>query len=401
MTNLLTKAEALFPYTQALRRDFHRHPELGFEETRTAGIIAKELRALDLEVTTGVAETGVVALLEGAKPGPVLLLRFDIDALPITEETGAEYASQTPGKMHACGHDGHIAIGLTVAKLLNEIRADLAGRVKFIFQPAEEGIVNQAGRSGAGQMIYEGILESPKVDYALALHVWNSKPLGWLGIGTGPVMAGAEYFKITVHGKGGHGAMPQVAVDPILAASEIISALQSIVARNVDPLKPAVLTVASIQGGEAFNVIPPKVEMSGTIRTFEPEVREIVIQRFKEIAENTAKAMNCTTEIELKRISPAVINDPKIAVRVQNAAKKLYPDAKIDAGNYLTMGAEDMAFVLEKVPGCYFFLGSANDEEGLNFDHHHPKFDFDETVLPRAAALMTAAAVELLKLPKS
>ena len=291
MRNFLEKAEDLFSYTQSLRRDFHQHPELGFEEIRTAGIVAKELRALDLETTTGIAETGVVALLEGGNPGPVLLLRFDMDALPITEETDAEYASQTPGKMHACGHDGHIAIGLTVAKILNEIRDDLAGTIKFVFQPAEEGVVGQKEMGGAEQMMDEGVLENPKVDYALALHLWNSKPLGWLGIGAGPVMAGAEYFKITVYGKGGHGAMPQASIDSILAASEIVSALQSIVARNIDPLKPAVVTVASIQGGEAFNVIPPKVEMTGTIRTFETEVREVVIQRFNEIVENTAKAM--------------------------------------------------------------------------------------------------------------
>ncbi|MBT3189340.1 MAG: amidohydrolase [Anaerolineae bacterium] len=397
MPNFLNKAEDLLVYTQTLRRDFHMHPELGFEEIRTAGIVAKELRALDLEVTTGIAETGVVALLEGAKPGPVLLLRFDMDALPITEETGAEYASTTQGKMHACGHDGHVAIGLTVAKMLNEVRDDLGGSIKFVFQPAEEGVVGQKGRGGAEQMMHEGVLENPKVDYTLSLHLWNSKPLGWLGVGAGPVMAGAEYFKITVYGKGGHGAMPHVSVDPILAASQIVNALQSVVARNVHPLKPAVLTVASMQGGEAFNVIPSKVEMTGTIRTFETETREIVIQRFYEIIENTAKAMGCTAEVELKQVSPAVINNRKITESVRKAAQELYPKTEIDTGLYTTMAAEDMAYMMEKVPGCYFFLGSANDEQGLNFDHHHPKFDFDEAVLPRAAALMAASAVEILK----
>ena len=397
MPNFLNKAEDLLVYTQTLRRDFHMHPELGFEEIRTAGIVAKELRALDLEVTTGIAETGVVALLEGAKPGPVLLLRFDMDALPITEETGAEYASTTQGKMHACGHDGHVAIGLTVAKMLNEVRDDLGGSIKFVFQPAEEGVVGQKGRGGAEQMMHEGVLENPKVDYTLSLHLWNSKPLGWLGVGAGPVMAGAEYFKITVYGKGGHGAMPHVSVDPILAASQIVNALQSVVARNVHPLKPAVLTVASMQGGEAFNVIPSKVEMTGTIRTFETETREIVIQRFYELIENTAKAMGCTAEVELKQVSPAVINNRKITESVRKAAQELYPKTEIDTGLYTTMAAEDMAYMMEKVPGCYFFLGSANDEQGLNFDHHHPKFDFDEAVLPRAAALMAASAVEILK----
>ncbi|MBT3336747.1 MAG: amidohydrolase [Anaerolineae bacterium] len=397
MTDFLAKAQELFNYTQTLRRDFHMHPELGFEEIRTAGIVAKELRELGLETATGIAKTGVVALLEGAKPGPVLLLRFDTDALPIEEETGAEYASTISGKMHACGHDGHVAVGLTVAKMLNEMRDDLAGSVKFVFQPAEEGVVNQEGRSGAGQMIHEGVLENPKVNQALALHLWNSKPLGWLGIGTGPMMAGAEYFKITVYGKGGHGAMPQVSVDPILAASEIVSALQSVVARNVDPLKPAVLTVASIKGGEAFNVIPPKVELTGTIRTFEPEVRQIVLERFETIVLNMAKAMGCTAEINLKQISPAVINASEIAEKVRIATGHIFPETMIDEGNYLTMGAEDMAFMLEKVPGCYFFVGSANTEKGLDYDHHHPKFDIDEDALPRAAALMAAAAVEILK----
>ena len=397
MTDFLAKAQELFNYTRDLRRDFHMHPELGYEEFRTAGIVAKELNELGLETTTGIAKTGVVALLEGGKPGPTLLLRFDMDALPIAEETGAEYASTIAGKMHACGHDGHVAIGLTVAKLLNEARDELAGTIKFVFQPAEEGVVNDEGRSGAGQMIHEGVLANPKVDQALSLHLWNSKPLGWIGIGAGPMMAGAEYFKITVYGKGGHGAMPQVSIDPIVASAEIISALQSVVARNVDPLKPAVITVASIQAGEAFNVIPPKAEMTGTIRTFELDVREIVLKRFREVVEHTAQAMGCTVDIELIRISPAVINTGAVAEKVLNAAKKIFPETAVDEGMYQTMGAEDMAYMLEEVPGCYFFVGSANAEKGLNYDHHHPKFDIDEDALPRAAALMAAAAAEILK----
>lgn len=397
MTDFLAKAQELFTYTQTLRRDFHMHPELGFEEIRTAGIIAKELNELGLETTTGIAKTGVVALLEGAKPGPVVLLRFDMDALPIEEETGAAYASTIAGKMHACGHDGHVAVGLTVARMLNEMRDELAGTVKFVFQPAEEGVINQEGRSGAGQMIHEGVLKNPKVDQALSLHLWNSKPLGWIGIGEGPMMAGAEYFKITVYGKGGHGAMPQVSVDPILASAEIISALQSVVARNVDPLKPAVITVGSIKGGEAFNVIPPKVEMTGTIRTFELDVREIVLKRFRAVVEHTAMALGCTAEIDLKRISPAVINAGEVAEKVLSAAQKVFPETQVDEGMYQTMGAEDMAYMLEEVPGCYFFVGSANAEKGLDYDHHHPKFDIDEDALPRAAALMAAAAAEILK----
>lgn len=211
---------------------------------------------------TGLADTGVVALLEGARPGPVLLVRFDMDALSILEETGAPYASQNPGVMHACGHDGHTAIGLTVARMLHAHRDELAGAVKFVFQPAEEGL------GGAERMIAEGALEDPKPELTLALHVWNEKPLGWFGVAAGPAMAGAEIFKIKVRGKGGHGAVPHLAVDPVLASAQIVAALQSIVARNVAPLQAAVVSVCTIHGGEAFNVIPQAVELAGTIRTF-------------------------------------------------------------------------------------------------------------------------------------
>ncbi|MCX7608710.1 MAG: amidohydrolase, partial [Anaerolineales bacterium] len=211
MTDWISEANALFEYTQSLRRDFHMHPELGFQEMRTAGIVARELSKLGLEVTTGIGQTGVVALIEGARPGPVLMLRADMDALPILEETGAPYASQTPGVMHACGHDGHTAILLTVARLLHSHRDKLAGTVKLVFQPAEEGL------GGASRMIEDGVLENPKVDFALSLHLWNEQPLGWLGIPAGPVMAGGEIFKVKVIGKGGHGAAPHLAIDPIFA----------------------------------------------------------------------------------------------------------------------------------------------------------------------------------------
>src|SRR5512143_3243067 len=208
MSDLFDEAKSMFEFTQSVRRDLHRHPEMGFHEFRTAGIAAQELGRLGLEVTTGVAETGVVALLEGSHPGPVVLVRFDMDALPVTEETGAEYASQTPGVMHACGHDGHVAIGLTVARLLNAHRAQLRGSVKLVFQPAEEGL------GGAKKMVEAGVLTSPRPAYSLALHLWNEKPLGWAGIVPGPLMAGAAFFTVKINGKGGHGAMPDRTVDP-------------------------------------------------------------------------------------------------------------------------------------------------------------------------------------------
>lgn len=394
MDDYLKEANQLFEYTVGLRRDFHMHPELGFQEVRTAGIVARELKSLGLEVTTGVAETGVVAMLEGAQPGPVVLLRFDMDALPIQEETGAEYASQNPGVMHACGHDGHTAVGLTAARLLYAHRHELHGSVKLVFQPAEEGL------GGAARMIHEGVLNNPRPDAALALHVWNDKPLGWIGVTAGPVMAAAETFKIVVTGKGGHGAAPHLAVDPVLAASQIVVALQSIVSRNVPPLETAVVTVAAIHGGQAFNVIPPTVEMKGTIRSFNPEVRARVLERFEQIVQGTAQVFGCQAQIENSFLTPAVVNDPQITSRVQSLVGKVLPEAALDT-NERTMGSEDMAYILQDVPGCFIFIGSANAEKRLDAPHHHPRFDFDERALPRAAALIAAAAADYLAAPAS
>ncbi len=390
MINFLDDAQALFEYTRGLRRDFHRHPEIGFKEIRTANIVANELKNLGLEVKTGVGQTGVVALLEGKEPGPVVMLRFDMDALPIQEETGAEYASVNDGVMHACGHDGHMAIGLTVARMLNDQRDEFNGTVKLVFQPAEEGL------GGAESMIADGILHSPSPDVVLALHVWNERPVGWIGIVPGPVMAAADTFTIRIIGKGGHGAVPNLCNDPILAASQVINSLQSIVSRNVSPLQSVVVSVASIHGGEAFNVIPSEVEMKGTIRTFETTVRDRVIIRVQQIVENVTRAFECESKVEIRSITPAVLNHPKITLRVQQVASRLLPNDQLDF-NSVTMGSEDMAYVLQQIPGCYFFIGSANKEKNLNASHHHAKFDFDESILPKAAGLMAASAMDFLE----
>lgn len=391
MPDFLAEAIGLFPYLQSLRRDFHRHPELGFQEVRTAGIVARELSEIGLEVQTGIAGSGVVALLRGSRPGRVVLARADMDALPITEESEAEYASQTKGIMHACGHDGHTAILLGVARLLAAHCEELCGAVKFVFQPAEEGM------GGALRMIEAGVLDNPQVDLALALHLWNERPLGWFGIPGGPALAGAEIFEIKVRGKGGHGAVPHQSIDPVLAASQIVVALQSIVARNVEPLKAAVVSVCTIHGGEAFNVIPQEVKLSGTIRTFEPQVHEKVLERFEVIVYGLAETMGCQAELELKQVAPAVINRADLAARWQALARQLFPDADVDGNNYVSMGSEDMAFFLERVPGCFAFVGSANREKGLTAGHHHPRFDFDEEALPRAAALLAAAIFDFTR----
>jgi amidohydrolase len=390
MDQSLIEAQNLFEYTQGLRRDLHRFPELGFQERRTAGIVARELSNLGLEIRTGVAETGVVALIEGKQPGPVVLLRFDMDALPIQEQTGAEYASQHPGVMHACGHDGHTAIGLTVARLLHASRSEWNGAVKLVFQPAEEGL------GGAKRMVAEGLLENPVPDVALGLHLWNERPLGWLGITPGPMMSAAETFKVRLTGKGGHGAAPHLAVDPVLAAAQVVTGLQSIVSRNVALLQTAVVSVTTIHAGEVFNVIPSHVELQGTIRTFEPAVRERVLRRFEQIVRGVAAAFECEANIELTPVSPAVVNDAAVTQRVHEIAKNLLPDNQISSDER-TMGSEDMSFILQQVPGCFIFIGSANAARGLDAAHHHPRFDFDEQALPGAVALLEACTRSYLR----
>jgi amidohydrolase len=390
MIDYKSEAQELFPYNQQLRRDFHRHPELGFQEVRTAGIVARDLTELGLEVSTGIGKTGVVATLEGARPGPVLLVRFDMDALPIQEETGAEYASETPGVMHACGHDGHTAIGLTVAKMLEAHKDELGGTVKLVFQPAEEGL------GGAEAMVADGVLDQPKPGQSLSLHLWNDKPLGWIGVTPGPAMSASDRFTVKIIGRGGHGAAPYITIDPVVAGAQVITALQNIVSRNVDPLEAAVVTVTSMVGGEAFNVIPESVVLKGTIRTFNPEVRSIVLERFEAIASGVSNAMGCQAEVDLKSITPAVLNDPVIAAQVFEVANKIYPQAEISTDER-TMGSEDMAYMMDDIPGCYFFIGSADHERGLDAGHHHPKFDFNEGALTTGAALMASVVQDFLK----
>jgi amidohydrolase len=389
MADFLHESQDLFEYSRALRRDFHRHPELGFQEVRTAGIVAKELNQLGLEVSTGVGKTGVVALLEGDQPGPVVLIRVDMDALPIQEETGAEYASTVSGVMHACGHDGHTAIGLTVARILGKQRSSLKGSVKLVFQPAEEGL------GGAESMLADGVLTNPSPDVALSVHLWNEKPVGWVGATPGPVMAAADIFRIHLQGKGGHAAQPHFTADPVAAAAQIISALQTVVARNVAPLEAAVVSVTTLRAGDAFNVIPDTADLQGTIRTFKAEVRQRVVERFEQVVVGIAQAMGCQAEIELQSITPAVVNDPQLTALVQEVCGNVLPDSQVDATS-MTMGSEDMAFMMQDIPGCYILVGSANAAKGLDAAHHHPRFDVDEESLTHAAALLSATAARLL-----
>lgn len=387
MTSILSQAKDLFSYT----RDFHRHPELGFQEHRTAEIIVRELSNLEgMVIQTRIAGTGVVATLEGGKPGRVILLRFDMDALPVTENTGVNYSSEEVGVMHACGHDGHLAIGLTAARLLHAGRENLPGTIKFVFQPAEEGL------GGALAMISEGILSDPIPDLVLALHLWNEKPLGWIGITDGLMMSASETFQVQITGKGGHGGKPHEAIDPIVAAAGIINTLQSVVSREIPPLDSGVITVSSIHGGETHNVIPEEVTLSGTIRSFTVETRDLLLKRFHEVVEQTAAAYLCRTKVTIVGISPAVNNDPKIAAVLRRTASELFPQAVIDQG-YRTMASEDMAFMMQDIPGCFCLIGSANSDRGLDAKHHQPEFNFDEQALTQGTALLVSAVYELLK----
>jgi len=388
MTSIYEDALNLFDYTRSLRRDFHRFPELGFQENRTSAIITRELGSIGLDVKTGIGKTGVVALLEGGRPGPVILLRFDMDALPIQETTDVDFKSQNQGVMHACGHDGHIAVGLTTARILNNHRSEFAGKIKFIFQPAEEGL------GGAESMISDGVLDKPKPDIALALHLWNEIPIGSFGITPGSMMAAGDIFHVRIHGKGGHGALPHLANDPVLTAVNVITTLQTIVSRNVSPLQTAVVSVTTINGGEAFNVIPPWIDLQGTIRTFEPQVRERVLEKFSLIVEGISSAMGCRAEIDVIKLTPAVINDARISGCISTIASQIFPTCIIDT-SFRTMVSEDMAYILQDIPGCMFFIGSANSEKGFTAAHHHPNFNFDEQALIYATTLITSSAIRI------
>ncbi|MFN8418378.1 MAG: amidohydrolase [Anaerolineae bacterium] len=385
----MQSAQSLREELIARRRDFHRHPELAFEEIRTAGIVAGELQNLGLEVQTGVGKTGVVGILEGSDSnGPTVLVRCDMDALPINEQNAAEYVSTSAGKMHACGHDGHTAIGLTVAKMLSQHKEKLHGRVKFVFQPAEE----IAG--GAKAMINDGALINPAPEVSLGLHLWNDLPVGQVSITEGSAMAGSGTFTITIKGRGAHGASPDQGRDPIVCGSQIVSALQTIVSRNVSALDTAVISVTQFHSGSAFNVIPSEATLNGTFRTYRPEVTQFVMKRMEEVARGIAAALDCSIDVSIEELTPPLINNDESNRRVRDVFNKVGGDSLQLRNDVRTMGAEDMAVFLEKVPGTFFFVGSANAERNLNFPHHHPRFDIDEDSLPIGAGLLAAAVAD-------
>jgi amidohydrolase len=381
-TPLSIDASQIRPAIQALqsqlvewRRRLHQKPELGFREQLTAGFITQQLTAWGIEHQTEVAKTGIVATIAGHTSGRVLAIRADMDALPIQEENQVPYRSQHDGIMHACGHDGHVAIALGTAFYLSQHRDTFSGTVKLIFQPAEEG------PGGAKPMIEAGVLEHPQVDAIIGLHLWNNLPLGTVGVRSGALMAAVECFRCTILGKGGHGAMPHQTVDSVVLGAQIVNALQTIVARNVDPIESAVVTVGEFHAGTALNVIADTARLSGTIRYFNPQYEQFFAQRLEQIIAGVCQAHGASYELSHWQLYPPVINHPEIAQLVRSVAETVVETPIGVVPECQTMGGEDMSFFLQAVPGCYFFLGSANPLKQLAYPHHHPRFDFDETAL--------------------
>lgn len=361
---------AMAPEIMSHRREFHAHPELGFEEERTSERLIEILESYGLQPER-MAKTGVVLTIPGGMPGRTLLVRADIDALPIQELGTSSYVSVNQGIMHACGHDAHMAMLLAVAKVMAARMPALPGNLKLMFQPAEEG------PGGALPMIEAGILENPRVDGAFALHVWNSLPVGKVGYRSGPVMANTDQFDLVIEGQGGHGAMPHLSVDAIAVAGHVICALQTIVSRNVSPLDSAVVTLGKIQGGDRHNIIAQTVTISGTVRSFSSSLRELLPQRIEAIVAGVTKGLGATYRLDYQRTYPATVNDPAMTQILRRAAAKVLDPENVEEVEP-SMGGEDMAYILERVPGSYFFVGTANPAKGLNHPHHHPSFDIDE-----------------------
>jgi amidohydrolase len=357
------------------RRRLHQRPELGFKEHLTGEFIAEKLQEWGIEHQTGIAQTGIAAVIDSGKPGPVLGIRADIDALPIYELNDVPYRSLHDGIMHACGHDGHTAIALGVAYYLANHRQNFTGQVKIIFQPAEEG------PGGAKPMIEAGALKNPDVEAIVGLHLWNNLPLGRVGVRSGALMAASENFDCTIMGKGGHGGMPHQTIDSIVVGAQIINALQTIVARNIDPINSAVVTVGEFHAGHAVNVIADTARFSGTVRYFNLAYRDYLPGRIEQIIAGVCQSHGARYQYNYNRRYPPVINDEKIASLVRSVAEKVVETPAGVVPECQTMGGEDMSFFLQEVPGCYFFLGSANADKNLAYPHHHPRFDFDESVL--------------------
>ncbi|MFS0555245.1 M20 metallopeptidase family protein [Brevibacillus sp. 179-C9.3 HS] len=381
---LFARLQEIYPELVAFRRDLHMYPELSFQEENTAKKVADKLASFGIEVQTGVGGMGVVGLLKGGKPGKTVALRADFDALPIQDEKEVPYKSRIPGVMHACGHDIHTSGLLGVAQVLSEFRDELPGNVVFLHQFAEE-----LPPGGAKAMVEAGCLEG--VDVVYGAHVASDLPVGIVGIGTGYVTAAADSFEITLYGKGGHGAYPHTAIDPIVLGSQVVMSLQQIASRQVDPLKQIVVSVCSfVGGGEAFNVIPDQVKLKGTVRTYDEDVRTAAEQSLRRIVEANCQAIGATCEIVYQRGYPASWNDETETPLLDAEAKRLFGEEKVikmPPG----MGGEDFAYFAAERPATFFMVGGGNPEIQATYPHHHPKFDVDERSMIQTGQLFIAA----------
>jgi len=368
------------------RRDLHQIPETAFTEKKTAAYIADYLNREGLEVHTGIAENGVIGLLQTDREGSTLLLRADMDALPLEETTGLPFASKHPGAMHACGHDAHMAMVLGAASVLNGVKDSLKGNIKFLFQPAEEG------PGGAKPMIKAGVMENPQVDYCVGCHVWPEIPEGSIGVKSGPFMAAMDRFDLKIIGRGGHGAMPHLCVDALDVAAQVVGALQRIVSRHMNPLQPSVVTIGSFHAGSNFNIIPSEAELSGTTRTFDEAIWHSWEQRLRQVIQGVCASMGADFELNFAQGYPPTVNNDFMSDIVRQCAAQVVGDEQV-LDPLQTMGGEDFAYFLQQVPGCFFALGVGR--EG-GFSVHHPEFDFNEDVLLLGVETFSRIALKLL-----
>lgn len=387
--NLLLEAQKILPEIIELRRAFHKYPELGLEEHRTVGIVEETLRSLGI-TTQRVAGTGLVGLLEGNGPGKTVALRADMDALPMSDAKQVEYASQVPGKMHACGHDVHMAGLLGAAMLLRGCKCQFSGNVKFLFQPAEETT------GGALPMIREGVMENPKVDAVFGLHCGPEIKAGKIGVSYGKSYAASDKFDVIIHGRSSHGAAPHNGIDAIFIGSQVVSALQGVISRNIDPVDSAVVTIGQFVGGYQRNIIADRVELSGMIRTLDPLTRETAKATVKRIIEGVATSLGATVEIAFTPSYPCLINNNEMVDLVKRVAEDLLDKENVIVVEKPTMGVEDFAYFVQEAPGAFYKLGVGNDQKGIASPLHTNLFDVDEDALAVAAALHAKIALTFL-----
>ncbi|KJF27444.1 peptidase M20 [Clostridium aceticum] len=389
-SSITEKAEGLKDWLVKVRRDFHKNPELSTAEFRTHKRIVKYLKEMGIDTITGVANTAVLGIIGGKIPGKTVAIRADMDALPIEDKKDASYKSKVLGSMHACGHDAHMAILLGTAKVLKEMEEKIVGTVKLFFQPAEETV------GGAKPMIEAGVMENPKVDAVLGLHVTPEIPVGQIGVRYGQMNASSDSIKITIYGASTHGAYPHEGIDAIAVAGQVIVALQTIISRNIDPRDSAVVTIGRIQGGTQGNIVANKVEMVGTVRTLNPETRDKVINKIREITEQVSTAMGAKGELMREEGYTALINDDNIVRIVEENGRKLLGTENVKAIKSPSLGVEDFAYFLEKAPGAFYRLGCGNAKRGIVHPGHSNLFDIDEDCLHIGVALQTENVLKIL-----